>query len=77
MSVQWLEEMVDEMVEKRVEEIVEEEKKVGKEEGREQGLKEGMIKILVSQFNDKKISAQEGADYLGVTVDEFLRLVNE
>ena len=69
MSVQWLEEIVEEEKEKAM--------KVGKEEGREQGLKEGMIKILVSQFNDKKISAQEGADYLGVTVDEFLRIVNE
>ena len=69
MSVQWLEEIVEEEKEKAM--------KVGKEEGRKQGLKEGMIKILVSQFNDKKISAQEGADYLGVTVDEFLRLVNE
>ena len=46
-----------------------------REEGREKGREEGMINILVRQFKDKKISANEGANYLGVTVEKFLELV--
>lgn len=42
---------------------------------REEGREEGMINILVRQFKDKKISAKEGADYLGITVEKFLELV--
>ena len=42
---------------------------------REEGREEGMINILVRQFKDKKISAKEGADYLGVTIEKFLELV--
>ena len=42
---------------------------------REEGREEGMINILVRQFKDKKISANEGAHYLGVTVEKFLELV--
>lgn len=45
-------------------------------EAREEGIQQGMIDILVRQFNDKKISAEEGAEYLGVSVNEFLDLVN-
>lgn len=44
-----------------------------------QGIQQGkkyITDILVRQFNDKKISAKEGADYLGITVNEFLDLVN-
>lgn len=41
-------------------------------EAREEAMKD----LLVRQFNDKKISAKEGAEYLGVTVKEFLDLVN-
>ena len=43
----------------------------------EEGIEQGKLKLLISQLNDKKISAQEGAEYLGVSVDEFLRLVNK
>ena len=62
--------------------------KVGREEGKEegmqqgmqkgmqQGMQQGMVKILVRQFKDKKISAKEGAEYLNITVNEFLKLVN-
>ena len=45
-----------------------------------QGIQQGkkyITDILVRQFNDKKISAKEGADYLGITVNEFLDLVNQ
>ena len=38
-------------------------------------MQQGMIDIIVRQFKDKKISAKEGADYLGVSVNEFLDLV--
>ena len=47
------------------------------EEGIEQGIEQGKLNLLISQFNDKKISAQEAADYLGVSVDDFLKLVNK
>ena len=50
--------------------------KQGIQQGRREGRQEGMIDLLVRQFNDKKISAKEGADYLGITVKEFLDLVN-
>lgn len=50
--------------------------KEAREEGIRQGMKQGMIDVLVRQFNDKKISAKEGADYLGITVKGFLDLVN-
>ena len=50
--------------------------KQGIQQGRQEGRQEGMIDLLVRQFNDKKISAKEGADYLGITVNEFLDLVN-
>ena len=36
--------------------------KDGIKQGLEQGLEQGKIDILVSQFNNKKISAQEAAD---------------
>ena len=48
----------------------------GMQQGRQEGIHQGMIDLLVRQFNDKKISAKEGADYLGITVKEFLDLVN-
>ena len=50
--------------------------KQGIQQGRQEGRQQGMIDLLVRQFNDKKISAKEGADYLGITVKEFLDLVN-
>lgn len=60
-------------------EIFEEGKAEGKAEGLQQGMKQGMpqgkVSILVKQFKDKKISAQDGADYLNITVDAFLELV--
>ena len=63
-------------------EIFEEGKAEGKAEGRaegmqqgiQQGMQQGKVSILVKQFKDKKISAQEGADYLSITVNEFLEL---
>ena len=51
----------------------------GMQQGMQQGRQEGrkyITDILIRQFNDKKISAKEGADYLGITVKEFLDLVN-
>ena len=51
----------------------------GIQQGMQQGRQEGrkyITDILIRQFNDKKISAKEGADYLGITVKEFLDLVN-
>ena len=59
-----------------VKEAREEGMKQGIQQGRQEGRQEGMIDLLVRQFNDKKISAKEGADYLGITVKEFLDLVN-
>ena len=47
----------------------------GKAEGMQQGMQQGKVSILVKQFKDKKISAQDGADYLNITVDAFLELV--
>ena len=47
----------------------------GKAEGRAEGMQQGIVSILVRQFKDKKISAQDGADYLNITVDEFLELI--
>ena len=46
----------------------------GKAEGKAEGMQQGKVSILVKQFKDKKISAQEGADYLSITVNEFLEL---
>ena len=42
---------------------------------REEAKQQGMVNILVRQFNDKKISAKEGAEYLGVNEEKFLELV--
>ena len=42
---------------------------------REEAKQQGMVNILVCQFNDKKISAKEGAEYLGVNEEKFLELV--
>ena len=42
---------------------------------REEAKQQGMVNILVRQFNDKKISAKEGAEYLGVAEEKFLELV--
>ena len=42
---------------------------------REEAKQQGMVNILVRQFNDKKISAKEGAKYLGVDEEKFLELV--
>lgn len=49
--------------------------KVVAKEAREEGIQQGMIDILVRQFKDKKISANDGANYLGISVNEFLDLV--
>ena len=56
--------------------VAKEAREEGMKQGIQQGRQEGMIDLLVRQFNDKKISAKEGADYLGITVKEFLDLVN-
>ena len=40
-----------------------------------EGMQQGMVNILVRQFKDKKISAKEGAEYLNISVNEFLKLV--
>ena len=55
-------------------EIFEEGKAEGIQQGMQQGMQQGKVSILVKQFKDKKISAQEGADYLSITVNEFLEL---
>ena len=47
----------------------------GIERGRTEGMQQGAIKIIIKQFNDKKISANEAAEYLDISVDEFLKLV--
>lgn len=39
-------------------------------------MQQGIINILVRQFNDKKISVKDGAEYLGITENKFLELVN-
>lgn len=45
------------------------------EDGIKQGIEQGKIKLLVGLFNDKKISATEAANYLAMSVDEFLGFV--
>ena len=47
------------------------------EEGIEQGIEQGKINSFVSLFNDKRITAKEGAEYLGIGVNEFLELVGK
>ena len=47
----------------------------GIQQGMQQGIQQGIINILIRQFNEKKISAKEGAEYLGVSIDDFLKLV--
>ena len=42
---------------------------------RQEGMQQGMQQILVRQYKDKKISEQEGAKYLNISVQEFLELV--
>ena len=44
---------------------------------REQGIEQGKINSFVSLFNDKRITAKEGAEYLGIGVNEFLELVGK
>ena len=46
-----------------------------RQEGIQQGMQQGMQQILIRQFKDKKITAQDGATYLNISVDEFLKLV--
>ena len=55
--------------------VAREAREEGMQKGMEQGMQKGMIDLLIRQFNDKKISAKEGADYLGITAQEFLDLV--
>ena len=47
----------------------------GMQRGIEQGIQQGITNIIIRQFNDKKISANDAAGYLGISVDEFLKLV--
>ena len=46
-------------------------------QGIEQGIEQGKINSFVSLFNDKRITAKEGAEYLGIGVNEFLELVGK
>lgn len=43
-------------------------------EGMQQGMQQGMRDAIVHMFNNKKISAKEGAEYLGMSVKKFLEL---
>ena len=47
----------------------------GRIEGIEQGMQQGITNIIIRQFNDKKISANDAAGYLGISVEEFLNLL--
>ena len=48
---------------------------LGMQQGMQQGMEQGMQQLLIHQFKEKKISAQEGADYLNISVNEFLDLI--
>ena len=45
------------------------------ERAEQRGIERGRVNVLIQLFKEKKISAQEGADYLNMSVDEFLKLV--
>ena len=60
---------------KEMMEVLDDVRLEGVEQGMQQGMQQGMVNILVRQFKDKKISAKEGAEYLNITVNEFLKLV--
>ncbi|MBP3200919.1 MAG: PD-(D/E)XK nuclease family transposase [Lachnospiraceae bacterium] len=64
------------LMSKEMMEVLDDVRLEGVEKGMQQGLHQGMVNVLVRQFKDKKISAKEGAEYLNVTVNEFLKLVN-
>ena len=49
----------------------------GIKDGIEQGIEQGKIALALKMFNDRKISANDGAEYLGISIDEFLSLVNK
>ena len=39
--------------------------------GKEEGIGIGMLKLLICQINDGKISIEEAAEYLNLTPEEF------
>ena len=46
-----------------------------KDEWLEVGIERGMLNILLQQYKDNKISAEDAAHYLKITTNEFLKLV--
>ena len=47
----------------------------GERRGWEKGNEEGKELLLVKQYKDNIITAQVGADYLNISIDDFLKLV--
>ena len=73
MGVLFDQETVTKHYEKR---LKEEARAEGLMQGMDQGVQKGMTSAIVHMFNDKKISAKEGAQYLGISVKKFLELVD-
>ena len=62
------------------EEGKEEGREEGREEGKEEGIGIGMLKLLICQIDDGKISIEDAAEYLNITSEEFatkLKIANE
>ena len=60
--------------------LKEEGREEGREEGKEEGIGIGMLKLLICQINDGKISIEDAAEYLNITPEEFqkrLTIANE
>ena len=44
----------------------------GWEKGKEEGRKEGQEELILLQYKDGIVSAEKAAQYLGITVEEFM-----
>ena len=49
----------------------------GREEGRAEGRAEGKIDTLIMLVKEKLLAAEDAADQLGITEEEFMELIKE
>ncbi len=60
-----------------LEEMLREEREEGRQEGREEGRQEGREMMIFQMVNEDEISAEKGAEKLGISSEEFRKKLEE
>ena len=60
-----------------MEKVSEEAAKAWMEEGRQEGLRQGKTELLISEYKDGIVTAEQAAKWLSISVKEFLKLAEK